>query len=73
MYYATQFTKIPIWTIASPPTRDYKVNETFLALSKMALIDILIGSNLKNYSLASLAFHSFPILLQESYVTSAVS
>ena len=46
------------------------MNEIFVALSKKALSDVLVGSDLKNFSLA---FHSFPVLLQESYVTSAVN
>ena len=73
MYYTIQFTKIPIWTIVSPPTSNYKVNEIFVAFSEKALTDVLIGNDLKNISLASLPFNSFLVLLQESYVTSAVS
>ena len=49
------------------------MNEMFVALSKKALSNVLIGSDRGNFSLVSLAFHSFPVLLQESYVTSAVN
>ena len=70
MYYTTQLTRISKWTIVSPSTRDFKVNEMFIAPSKKALSDVLIGSDLNN---CSLMFHGFPFLLQESFVTSAVN
>ena len=36
------------------------MNEIFAALSKKVLSNILIGSDLKNFSLSSLPFDSFP-------------
>ena len=39
----------------------------------MALSDILVRVTLKVFLLTSLAFDTFPVLLQESYVSSAVN
>ena len=43
----------------------------FAALFKKALSNVLIGSDLKKFSLSSLPFDSFPFLSQEFYVTNA--